>query len=105
MAVMIFLSIAFFGNGMASITWVFVSLLAPSRLLGLTGGVFNFFGNLSSIVVPVAIGYLVGGGDFAPALIFIASLTLGGACAFVFLVGSIPSGGLTETALKSRRVS
>jgi ACS family D-galactonate transporter-like MFS transporter len=104
-AVMIFLSIAFFGNGMASITWVFVSLLAPSRLLGLTGGVFNFFGNLSSIVVPVAIGYLVGSGDFAPALIFIASLALGGACAFVFLVGSLPSGGLTETEPKNRRVS
>jgi len=95
-AVTIFLSIAFFGNGMASITWVFVSLLAPPRLLGLTGGVFNFFGNLSSIVVPVAIGYLVGGGDFAPALIFIATLALGGVCAFVFLVGSIPSGGLAH---------
>jgi MFS transporter, ACS family, D-galactonate transporter len=44
-------------------------------------------------VVPVTIGYLVGGGDFAPALIFIATLALGGVCAFVFLVGSIPSGG------------
>ncbi|MEO7192060.1 MAG: MFS transporter [Vicinamibacterales bacterium] len=93
-AVTVFLSIAFFGNGMASITWVFVSLLAPPRLLGLTGGVFNFFGNLSSIVVPVVIGYLVADGDFAPALIFIAALAVVGVGAFVFLVGSIPSGGL-----------
>jgi ACS family D-galactonate transporter-like MFS transporter len=100
-SVIVFLSIAFFGNGMASITWVFVSLLAPSRLLGLTGGVFNFFGNLSSIVVPVVIGYLVDGGDFAPALLFIAALALGGACAFVFLVGPIPCGGLEEDSAAS----
>jgi ACS family D-galactonate transporter-like MFS transporter len=95
-AVMVFLSIAFFGNGMASITWIFVSLLAPPRLLGLTGGVFNFFGNLSSIFVPIAIGYLVRDGDFAPALLFIAAVGLGGVCAYIFLVGSIPSGGLRE---------
>jgi len=86
--VILFLSIAFFGNGMASITWVFISLIAPQPVLGLAGGVFNFFGNLASIVVPIVIGRLVAGGDFAPALVFIAAIALAGVCSYVFVVGS-----------------
>ncbi len=87
--VIFFLALAFFGNGMASITWVFVSLLAPRTLIGLTGGVFNFFGNLSGIVVPVAVGYLVRGGDFSPALVFVGMLAVLGIASYVFLVGRI----------------
>jgi ACS family D-galactonate transporter-like MFS transporter len=86
--VIFFLALAFFGNGMASITWVFVSLLAPKTLIGLTGGTFNFFGNLSGIVVPVAVGYLVRGGDFAPALVFVGALALVGIACYVFLAFS-----------------
>ncbi len=87
--VIFFLSLAFFGTGMALISWVFVSILSPKKLIGLTGGVFNFMGNLSSIVVPIAIGYLVQGGDFKPALVFIGALGLIGACSYIFLVGKI----------------
>jgi MFS transporter, ACS family, D-galactonate transporter len=83
------LALGFFGNGMASIAWVFVSLMAPAGLIGLTGGVFNFCGNLSAVVVPLAIGFLVRGGDFAPALFFVGLLALLGVCCYVFLVGSI----------------
>jgi len=83
-AVIFFMSVAFFGNGLASITWVFVSLLAPKNLVGLTGGTFNFIGNLAAIIVPIAIGYLVEGGDFSPALIFIGCMTLMGALSYIF---------------------
>ena len=41
-----------------------VSLLAPKHLLGLTGGVFNFIGGLSAVVIPVLIGFLVRDGSF-----------------------------------------
>ncbi|MEO7346100.1 MAG: MFS transporter [Opitutaceae bacterium] len=84
-----FLALAFFGNGLASITWVFVSLMAPKHVLGLTGGVFNFCGNLSGIVVPLAVGFLVREGSFAPALVFIGALALVGVVSYVFLVGSV----------------
>ena len=83
--IIFFLSLAFFGNGFASITWVFVSLLAPKHLLGLTGGVFNLFGGLASIVIPIAIGYLASNGNFAPALVFIGCLALIGAMSYIFL--------------------
>lgn len=85
--IIFFMALAFFGAGMALISWVFVSILAPKHLIGLTGGVFNFMGNLASIVVPIVIGFLVKGGDFKPALVFIGALGLIGACSYIFLVG------------------
>ncbi len=87
--VIFFLSVSFFGNGLASIAWVFVSLLAPKKLIGLTGGTFNFIGGLSGIIVPIAIGYLVKGGNFSPALIMISCMALMGALSYIFLVGKI----------------
>jgi ACS family D-galactonate transporter-like MFS transporter len=81
------LGISYFGTGMASITWSFVSVLAPERLIGLTGGVFNLFGGLSSIIIPVAIGYLVQGGDFTPAFVLCAGLAIVAGFSYVFLVG------------------
>jgi ACS family D-galactonate transporter-like MFS transporter len=87
--IMFFLAVAFFGNGFASITWVLVSLMAPTRLLGLTGGVFNFFGNLAAMFVPLMIGLIVKHGGFAPALAFVSALALGGALSYILLVGRV----------------
>ncbi|MBH3411129.1 MFS transporter [Pseudomonas putida] len=87
--VIAFLALAFFGNGLASITWSLVSTLAPARLLGLTGGVFNFIGNLSAIVTPIVIGFLVSGDSFAPAITYIAALALAGALSYILLVGKV----------------
>jgi ACS family D-galactonate transporter-like MFS transporter len=87
--VIAFLSLAFFGNGLASITWSLVSAIAPERLIGLTGGMFNFVGNLASVGVPIVIGYLVKGGDFAPAITFIALTAMAGAVCYGLVVGKV----------------
>jgi len=87
--IVFFLALAFFGNGFASIAWVLVSSLAPERLLGLTGGVFNFIGNLASIVVPIAIGHLIHEDNFAPGLVFVSAIALAGALSYIFLVGKV----------------
>jgi ACS family D-galactonate transporter-like MFS transporter len=87
--IIFFMALAFFGNGFATITWVLVSSLAPIHLIGLTGGVFNFIGQLASVIVPIAIGYLARNGDFEPALLLIGSITVAGACSYIFLVGKI----------------
>lgn len=84
-----FFTCAFFGSGFASITWSLVSTMAPEHLIGLTGGVFNFVGNLAAIVVPVAIGFLVRGQDFTWPLIFVACTALIGAFSYLILVGNI----------------
>jgi len=87
--IIVYMCIAFFGNGLASITWVFVSTLAPAHLIGLTGGVFNFIGGLSAVFIPVIIGYLARNGDFTSALVFIAVLGIAGAMCYIFLVGKV----------------
>jgi MFS transporter, ACS family, D-galactonate transporter len=97
-----FLTIAFFGNGLASITWSLVSTIAPERLLGLTGGVFNFVGNLSGITVPIIIGYLARDYGFSAGLTYVAVLALLGALSYVFVVGKVerlPDTGAMELGL------
>ncbi|MBR8342488.1 MFS transporter [Burkholderia ambifaria] len=87
--VIAFMTIAFFGNGFASITWSLVSGLAPARLLGLTGGVFNLIGNLSAIATPIVIGLLVDGADFSRAITYIAAMALAGSLSYGLLVGKV----------------
>ncbi len=85
----VLMAVAFFGNGFASITWSLVSSLAPMRLIGLTGGVFNFAGGLGGITVPLVIGYLAQAHGFAPALTYISAITLIGALSYILLVGDV----------------
>jgi ACS family D-galactonate transporter-like MFS transporter len=87
--VIVFLSIAFFGNGLASITWSLVSALAPTRLIGLTGGMFNFIGNLSSIATPIIIGLIVTDASFAPGFVYMTVITTLGIASYVLLVGRV----------------
>ena len=87
--IMVLMGLAFFGNGFASITWSLVSSLAPVRLIGLTGGVFNFVGGLGGITVPLVVGYLAQDYGFAPSLIYIAAVAFMGALSYIFLVGDV----------------
>lgn len=87
--IMVLMALAFFGNGFASITWSLVSSLAPLRLIGLTGVVFNFVGGLGGITVPLVVGYLAQDYGFAPALIYIAVVAFLGALSYLLLVGEV----------------
>ncbi len=86
--IIMFLALAGFGMGLASIAWVFVSLLAPKENLGLVGGAFNFIGGLA-VFVPAIIGYIVSDGDFSPALVFIAVISVIGLLSYIFMVGKV----------------
>jgi ACS family D-galactonate transporter-like MFS transporter len=87
--IIMFLSLAFFANGIASIHWSLVSAAAPERLIGLTSGMFNFTGGLAGILSPIIIGYLLRGGDFRLPLTFIAAVAALGVCSYVFVVGKL----------------
>lgn len=87
--VIAFMALAFFGNGMASIGWSLVSSVAPPRLIGLTGGAFNFISNISGITTPLIIGYLAKGGNFAPGLTYIACVAVIGAMVYIFVIGKL----------------
>jgi ACS family D-galactonate transporter-like MFS transporter len=84
------MSIAFFGQGMCNLGWTLITDVAPKKLVGLTGGVFNLCANLAGIVTPLVIGFVVAAtGSFAWALAFIAIVALLGVFSYVFLLGDV----------------
>lgn len=90
MAVIAVLSLAFFGQGMSNLGWTLVSEIAPSRLVGLTGGVFNFCTNLAGIITPIIIGIAVERtGSFVAGLAYIGAMAVLGAISYGFVVGPV----------------
>lgn len=66
------MAVSFFGKGIGSLGWAVVADTAPKEAIGLSGSLFNMFGNTAGIVAPIAIGYLVGAsGSFNGALVFV----------------------------------
>lgn len=88
--VIIIMTVAFFGQGMAAIVWSTVGDMAPADSVGLAGGVFNFVGNLAGIITPIVIGLIVQEtGSFVGAMIFISAVAALGVFSFIFIVGDI----------------
>jgi len=87
--IILFLTFAFFCNGVASIHWSLVSATAPERLIGLTSSVFNFMGGLAGILSPIVIGFLLKAGDFRLPLVFIAVIEMMGVFSYIFVVGKL----------------
>jgi len=73
-AVIVIMSLAFFGKGLGAVGWAVVAATAQKEMTGLTGGVFNGLGNIAGIVTPIAIGYVVAStGTFNNALWFVGA--------------------------------
>jgi ACS family D-galactonate transporter-like MFS transporter len=84
------LSIAFFGQGMVGLGWTLISDIAPKKLMGLTGGLFNFASNLAGIVTPLVIGFIVSAtGSFVDALLFVGGVAMIGALSYIFILGDV----------------
>lgn len=84
------ISLAFFAKGVGNLGWCIVGDISPKASLGIAGAVFNFFGNLASIITPIAIGFLVKStGSFEVALTYIAAVAALGACSYLFIVGKL----------------
>ncbi|HDH0729939.1 TPA: MFS transporter [Klebsiella oxytoca] len=89
-AVIIIMSIAFFGQGMVGLGWTLISDIAPKNMGGLTGGIFNFCANMASIITPLIIGVIISmTGNFFYALIYIGLTALIGVIAYIFIIGDI----------------
>ncbi|HEX8471433.1 MAG TPA: MFS transporter [Brevundimonas sp.] len=84
------MSIAFFGQGMTNLGWTLISDVAPKRLIGLTGGVFNLCANMAGILTPLVIGFVVAAtGSFFGGLAFISVVALIGVLSYVFILGPV----------------
>ena len=96
--VIFFMALSFFGKGFGSLGWAVMADTAPKEATGLAGGLFNMFGNTSSIVSPIIIGYIVAiTGRFEWALVFVAAHAFLAAFSFLFIVGPIKRMELNES--------
>lgn len=84
------MSLAFFGQGMVNLGWTLITDVAPKKLIGLTGGVFNLCANLAGIATPIIIGIIVARtGSFVGALAYIGTVAVIGALSYIFIVGEV----------------
>ena len=98
--VMVFMSLAFFGKGFGALGWTVIADTSPRELIGVNGGLFNLFGNLSSISTPIVIGYLYKKtGSFDEPLIFVAATALVAIFSYLVIVGDIKRLELRKTAV------
>ncbi|WP_269467687.1 MFS transporter [Azospirillum humicireducens] len=84
------MALAFFGKGVGALGWAVVADTSPKEIGGLSGALFNTFGNTAGITTPIVIGYLVAAsGSFDGALIFVAANAAVAILSYLFIVGEI----------------
>jgi MFS transporter, ACS family, glucarate transporter len=89
-AVVVIMALAFFGKGIGALGWAVVSDTSPRQIAGLSGGLFNTFGNTAAITTPIIIGYLVkGSGHFDGALVFVGANAIAAILCYLLVVGEI----------------
>jgi ACS family glucarate transporter-like MFS transporter len=96
------MSLAFFGKGVGALGWAVVADTSPKEAGGISGGLFNTFGNTAGITTPIAIGYIVQNtGSFSGALVFVgANAALAIAC-YLFIVGDIHRVSLSKSLVRN----
>jgi ACS family glucarate transporter-like MFS transporter len=89
--IMLFMSIAFFGKGIAALGWAVMSDAAPREATGLSGSIFNLFGNAAGIFTPIGIGYILAATDnnWDMALIFVFAHSIVAMISYAFVTGQI----------------
>ena len=88
--VVFFMALAFLGKGIGALGWAVMADTAPKEISGLSGGLFNMFGNASGIVTPIAIGYIIATtGSYNGALVYVGIHAFVAAFSFLFITGDI----------------
>jgi D-galactonate transporter len=84
------MSLAFFGKGIGALGWAVVADTSPKDAIGLSGSIFNMFGNVAGIVTPIVVGYIVATtGSFNGALVFVGINALLTVFSYLFIVKKI----------------
>ncbi|HKH93880.1 MAG TPA: MFS transporter [Gemmatimonadaceae bacterium] len=84
------LTFAFFAQGVSSNSWSIIAEVAPRNLMGTTGGIINFTGQLAGIVTPILIGFILRETQsFELVLAYVSLAGLVGALSYTVLIGKI----------------
>lgn len=95
------MSLAFFGKGIGALGWAVVSDTSPREAGGLSGALFNTFGNVAGITTPIVIGYIVQHtGSFAGALVYVGANAAMAIACYLFIVGDIGRVSLVKSLKK-----
>ncbi|MYM31164.1 MFS transporter, ACS family, glucarate transporter [Duganella sacchari] len=88
--VILVMSLAFFGKGIGALGWAVVADTSPKEAGGMSGALFNTFGNTAGITTPIVIGYILEQtGSFAGALVFVGANALVTILCYLLMVGEI----------------
>ena len=89
--IMTFMTCAFFGKGVAALGWAVMSDAAPREATGLSGSIFNMFGNAAGIFTPIGIGYILAASNnsWNLALLFLFAHSIVAMIAYLFIAGDI----------------
>jgi ACS family glucarate transporter-like MFS transporter len=88
--VMSLMSLAFFGKGFGALGWTVIADVSPRSSIGVNAGVFNFFGNLSTISTPIVIGLIkTYTGSYKLALVFVGVTALVAIFSYLAIVGEL----------------
>jgi ACS family glucarate transporter-like MFS transporter len=88
--VVVIMSLAFFGKGVGALGWAVVADTSPRRMAGLSGALFNTFGNTAAITTPIIIGYILAAtGTFGGALVFVVANAVVAILSYGLVVGRI----------------
>ena len=88
--VMAILSIAFFGQGFTNLGWTVITDIAPKKLIGLTGGIFNFITGIAGIITPLLVSWTyTSTHSFYVPLAYISVVALLGVVSYVFILGDV----------------
>lgn len=99
------MAVAFFGKGIGALGWAVVSDTSPKEAGGLSGGLFNTFGNTAGITTPIVIGFILQAtGSFAGALVFVGANAAVAILCYLFMVGDIKRFEFKTSVLQSNVV-
>lgn len=84
------MSLAFFGKGIGALGWAVVADTSPKEAGGMSGALFNTFGNTAGITTPIVIGYILEKtGSFSGALVFVGANAIVTIACYLLMVGEI----------------
>src|SRR5471032_2757533 len=88
--VVLVMSLSFFGKGVGALGWAVVADTSPKEAGGLSGALFNTFGNTAGITTPIVIGFILQEtGSFAGDLVFVGANAAVAILCYVLMVGEI----------------
>ncbi|WP_168789604.1 MFS transporter [Paraburkholderia aromaticivorans] len=89
-SVIAILTIAFFAQGVGSMSWAAVSEIAPRQYVGLTSSITSLAANIAAVTTPLMIGYITHHtGHFYWALNLMGAICLLGALSYSVLLGKL----------------